>query len=393
MKTLRLAALGAFFITLSFKALHAQEAQDPRDEIITDFGIDEYIYAPKFTLSVGMRSLDGAKSSFTGRGIVASVTALADSKSAGLTRYYHDGTVFVDTRTIADIDGNSAPITPDGLTNSWSYNFARQVTADGNMSFHTYSADIADPGIRSRNADSSRGVEVVVARDMGKIGKKMDWKLFAGISLNDINSSRTENLSATVTTITDYYTLNGQTPPAPPYLAPSSGATTVVAPDGTVLSVPIDTTVLLGSSPLGRLTTLSTGKVFNRWKVKGAYFTVRMGPSLTYAITEKLKATLSVGAAVVFVGSNYSVEEVYTPDIGDDIVKNVDNTTEKLLPGYYADATVEYEFTERAGAYAGAVYQSNGDYQQRIATTEANYATKIDLASLQGFRLGMNFRF
>ncbi|MDB6127200.1 MAG: hypothetical protein JWM35_1096 [Verrucomicrobia bacterium] len=256
MKTLRLAALGAFFITLSFKALHAQEGQNPQEEIITDFGIDEYIYTPKFTLSVGMRSLDGAKSSFTGRGLVASVAPLADSTTPGVNRYYHDGTVFADGRTITDADGNTSPVSPDGFTNSWSYNFARQVTADGNLSFHTYSADIADPGIRNQNADSSRGVEVVVARDMGKIGKKMEWKIFAGISLNDINSSRLEKLTATVTTTTDYYNLNGQTPPAPPYVGPTSGATTVVAGDGTVVSVPIDTSVLIGSSPLGRLRTL-----------------------------------------------------------------------------------------------------------------------------------------
>ncbi|MDB6127201.1 MAG: hypothetical protein JWM35_1097, partial [Verrucomicrobia bacterium] len=30
------------------------------------------------------------------------------------------------------------------------------------------------------------------------------------------------------------------------------------------------------------------------WKVKVAYFTLRTGPSLSYAITEKLKATVSV---------------------------------------------------------------------------------------------------
>jgi hypothetical protein len=340
-----------------------------------------------------MRSLDGTKTSFTGKGTVSSVKALDDYTSANLTRYYHDGTVFADTRVLSDSDGNTYPITPDGLTNSWSYNFAGQVTPDGYMSFHTYSAAIADPGLRQRNADSTRGIEVVVARDMGNIGKKLDWKLFMGLSLNDINSSRSERLSAQITTITDYYTLNGQTPPAPPYLAPTSSVTPIVGADGSIVSIPIDTSVLLGSKPLGRLTTVSTGSVFDRWKVKGAYFTLRMGPSLSYAITEKLKATLSLGGALAFVGTTYTVEQTFKPDVGDDILTTVDDTTEKLLPGYYADATLEYSFTERAGAYAGAVFQSNGSYDQRISENNASYATKIDLASLQGFRLGMNFRF
>ncbi|MDB6169354.1 MAG: hypothetical protein JWM88_2218 [Verrucomicrobia bacterium] len=394
MKTFRLVALGAFLITLGSRIAHAQEGgQQQPDEIITDFGIDEFIYTPKFTLSLGMRSLTGSKTNFTGRGAVLSVAALADTTTPGLTRYYHDGTVFTDTRLITDSDGNTTPITPDGYTNSWSYNFAEQVTPDGNMAFHTYSADIRDPGARNQKADSSSGIEVVVARDMGAITKKLDWKLFVGLSLNDINSARSENLSATITTTTDFYSLNGQTPPPPPYLGPTSSVTSVVGADGSVISVPTDSSTLLGSQPLGRLTTVTTGTVLNRWKVKGAYFTLRAGPSLSYAITEKLKATLSLGAALVFVGSTYTVDQIYSPDVGDDIDSKVDNTTEKLLPGYYADATLEYAFTERAGAYAGAIFQSNGSYEQRIATTEANYSTKIDLASLQGFRLGMNFRF
>ena len=42
---------------------------------------------------------------------------------------------------------------------------------------------------------------------------------------------------------------------------------------------------------------------------------------------------------------------------------------------------------------AGAVYQSNGSYDQNITTPDASYATKVDMSTLSGFRLGMNFRF
>ncbi len=393
MKTFRFVALVAVLMNAGAGALRAQEGGDSRDEIITDFGIDEFIYTPKFTLNIGVRSLSGTKTTFGGRGVVASVQPDSDSTSAGLTRYYHDGTVFRDTRTTTDTDGFTSLITPDGMTNSWSYNFAGQVTPEGYMAFHTYTAAMADPGLRNQNADSSRGIEVLVARDMGNLSKRLDWKLFAGVSLNDVSSAQKESLAAKVTTITDYYTLNGQTPPAPPYLGPSTSATTVVAPDGSNSSSTIDVTTLLGNRPLGRITTVTDGLISDRWKVKGGYFTFRAGPSMTYAITEKLKATLSVGAALVFIGSTYTVDQIYTPEVGTDIVKIADDATTELLPGYYADATLEYAFTDRAGAYAGAVYQSNGSYQQTIATTEANYTTKVDLASLQGFRLGMNFRF
>lgn len=395
MKFLRL-ALATVPLFAGLAALHAQEGQGgQQDEIITDFGIDEYIYQPKYTLRIGARQLSGTKSSFAGRGIVKSTVPLADISTPNLTRYYHDGSVFADTRTIIDTDGITTPITPDGFTNSWSFNFDGQLAPDGNLAFHGYAADIADPGQRQKNANSSYGVEVVVSRDMGKLGKtqKFAWTLFAGLSLNEINSSRTEDLASKITTTTDYYTLNGQLPPTAPYLGPTSGATSIVNPDGSVSTVTIDTTTLLGSKPLGRVVTVTDGIVFNRWKVKGAFFTFRAGPSLSYSITEKLRATVSAGAALVFVGSTYTVNQIYTPDVGADVVSTVDDSTEKLLPGYYADATIEYDFTERAGAYAGALYQSTGNYSQTAYGPDASYTTNVDLASLQGFRLGMNIRF
>ncbi len=392
MKILRLAPI-ALLAFSGLVTLRAQEGGAPPDEIITDFGIDEYIYVPKFTLRLGTRYLSGGKASFAGKGVVNSVVPPTDYTSPNLTRYYHDGTVFQDTRTIVDSDGFATPITPDGFTNSWSYNYTGQVAADGNMAFHGYSADITDPGTMNRKVQSSYGVEVVVSRDMTQLSKRLSWTLFAGVSLNQVNSKQTLDLPATITTITDYYTLNGQTPPAPPYLAPSSGSSSVTLADGTVSTVNTDTTTLLGSAPLGRITTVTSGIVTNRWHVRGGYFTFRAGPALTYAITEKLKATVSVGPALVFVGSTYTVDQIYVPDVGADVISTVDDTTEKFLPGYYADGSLEYDISDRAGAYAGAFYQGTGSYQQQVSTTTANYITKVDMASMQGFRMGMNFRF
>ncbi len=394
MRIIRLASAAIVCLT-GLVALHAQEEEggDPRDEIITDFGLDEYIYTPKMTLRLGMRQLSGDKTSFTGKGTVSSGALLSDYTSAGLTRYYHDGTVFKDTRKITDPDGNTAPINPDGRTNSWSYNFLGQIQDDGTMAFHGYSAVMADPGTISKNGDSSYGVEVVVSRDMKQLTKKLAWTLFMGMSLNQVKASKSADVAATVTTTTDYYSLNGQTPPAPPYLAPSSGVTAVQNPDGTYTTVSTDTTTLLGAAPLGRIVTITPGVVKNSWRVRAGYFTFRVGPSLTYSFTEKFKATASVGGALVFVGSNYTVSEDFKPDVGDDVVKTDSSSTERVLPGFYADATLEYDLTERAGAYAGAFFQDTGSYDQTIASTDSNYATRVDLSRLQGLRLGMNIRF
>jgi hypothetical protein len=63
------------------------------------------------------------------------------------------------------------------------------------------------------------------------------------------------------------------------------------------------------------------------------------------------------------------------------------------LPGYYVDATLQFDLTERTGFYAGAVMQGAGDYTQNLNSAAAHYSTKIDLAKQQGFRGGMTIRF
>ena len=104
MKILRLAPI-ALLAFSGLVTLRAQEGGAPPDEIITDFGIDEYIYVPKFTLRLGTRYLSGGKASFAGKGVIDSVVPPTDYTTPNLTRYYHDGTVFQDTRTIVDSDG------------------------------------------------------------------------------------------------------------------------------------------------------------------------------------------------------------------------------------------------------------------------------------------------
>jgi hypothetical protein len=208
---------------------------------------------------------------------------------------------------------------------------------------------------------------------------------------------------ATLTTLTDYYSLFGQVPPAAPYSSPSSSTTTVVDAsgnpvlndDGTVSTVTVDTSVLLGNEPAGRtLTTLTDDmSVLNRWQLKGSYYTFRVGPTVWIPFTTRLRASLSVGAALVYSGTTYTVTQTFEPELGAEISDTSSSEAYKLLPGYYADATLQFDLTERAGFYAGAVFQSAGSYTQNVNTENSNYSTKIDLANQNGVRAGLSVRF
>ena len=367
------------FYLLAFLTLASlSRAQNPEDDI-PNFNFDDYFVEPKFSLSVGTRTLNGTKSSFAGQGLVQSSQSISDEVSTDVVRSYHDGVVVRDQR-----DGAT-----DGKTNTWGYTDARQVLDDGaTMSFHTYKADITDSAMRSKDPGMSLGTELVVSRDMGNISKRLQWRLFAGVGINGIESSVRDSVLATITTVTDKYSLDGQTlPPGLPYGAPSSG----VDADGNV----IETTVYLDRKPDSRTTTTASNntQVTNFWHLKGTYLTMRLGPTLIYSITDNLRFTVSGGPALVYPGTTYSVEQTLVPDTSDTLVTTVSETEGNNLSGYYVDATMEYLITERAGLYMGAFYQSTGTYVQTITENGSSYTTDVDLSKLQGFRAGLNFKF
>jgi hypothetical protein len=395
------------------------QLQAPPDEVITDFGIEEYISNPKFNLSIGVRTLSGAKATFSGRGYVSSYQPGSDITSGNTTRIYHDGNVVRDTNpysfTITNADGSTttytSPETPAGFTNTWSLLDTKQIREDGNIDFHSYAADVVDSGLHEKNPGTGYGVEVVVSRDMGKLGNKMDWTLLFGASLTDIKSHTSDTLAASITTVTDTYVpnLNGQTslPGTAPYTAPSFKQVPHVDADGfpvydstgNQIIDYVETTIYMTDHPLMRTTVVTPGTVFNEWDLKGAYFTFRLGPSISYRITERLRFTLSAGAALVFAGTQYTIKQTYVTETYEPLVSTVEDDEGKFLAGYYVDASLQFDITDRAGLYAGMVYQDTGSYEQtatlddQYTGSHASYKALVDLSGLSGFRMGMTFKF
>ncbi len=387
---------------LSAVALRAQdEKQGPPPVEIPDFSnLDEYIYVPKSVLHFGSRYISGPKSSFFGGGRVSSGENTGAATGTATGRSYHDGGVGRDTRTTTVDNGDgtsvSVPVPNDGKTNNWVYSDSRQITTDGLLTFHTYTAQVVDQTIRSKDMAGTVGMELFVTYEMGKLWKRFDWSIVAGISMNDLGAKVSGRVKSDLTSYNDTYNLFGEIAPTAPYSAPSSGTTTVTNSDGTTGTIAVDTTTLLGNVPLDRssiLTKNDSTSVFNRWKMKGAYYTFRAGPSISLPFLTRFRAEFSAGPTLVYSGSTYTVTETYTPEIGADITAILSDGTSRLLPGYYADATLNFDLTERTGFYFGAIYQANGSYDQTVANGDAKYTTKIDLNSLNGFRGGLTFRF
>ncbi|MES2697801.1 MAG: hypothetical protein V4773_30340 [Verrucomicrobiota bacterium] len=413
-------ALVVFASSLGLAYAQDEEARRAPPVEIPDFSnLDEYIYEPKSTFTLGIRHVSGAKTSFTAnKGSIASRFAPGDDATTLQNRSYQDGNVQLDTRSTPQLDGDGnpviidnqqqlVPLPNDGKTNTWNYTDLSQRARQDFIAFHDYSAEIRPTATIEKDSTASMGADIQVHRDMGKFfGGRVAWTLTAGLSVNDISANTAGTVNADITSITDYYrfhTQNGGMLPDPPYSAPSSTTESVLGPDGSVVTGAdgttstrtVDTTVLLDNIPQFRERNpfATNASVTNRWKVKGAYYTFRAGPTLWIPITTRLKASLGAGVALAYAGTSYTVTETLTPDVGTEISETESSEDYKLLPGFYADATLQFDLTERAGLYAGAVYQSTGDYTQTVENATTSYSTKIDLSRQNGVRAGMTIRF
>jgi hypothetical protein len=418
MRILRLALSVACLSVAGLRAADEDEKQQPEE--IPDFNqIDEYTYVPKSTLSLASRLfLTGPKTTYSGQGLIPSGQDPSVSNVPNISHTYYDGSVSPDTRTSVSTNGVgetvSTPIPSDGRTNTWSYDLASQLLPNGDIAFHTYTAEVTDTGIHSTDGAPSLGLELLWDRDMGKLGKRVKWAITAGFSIADIHSSTYANVPTTLQTVTDTYDLFGQVPPPAPYSSPNSISQAVFNSAGQAVTgsgssgqtQEVDQTILLGNQPaLPRTTAYTDILTTNRYFIEGAYYTLRIGPTLIVPFGSHLKLSISGGPDLIYSGSELNVLENLTVDETGNVVPQLyqkENT--KIMPGYYVDVDLRYDFTETAGVYVGNVYQGGGSYSQSVpsgttlpgptgATSGTSYSTKIDFADQEGVKAGMTFRF
>ncbi|MDE3083857.1 MAG: hypothetical protein KGJ37_01380 [Verrucomicrobiota bacterium] len=396
-----LACLALAFISGPFAvSLCAQEAPMPEQyEPPPPVGVDADFYAPpKNRIQIGMRMLSAPKVAISGQGSISPLLGIGNPSDENVNRFYNDGTVLTDTRV--DTSGN--PLNPtDHATNTWSYQSSSQVTADQkHVQMHSYNADV-DPTSQSGKGPSSAGIEFTFERETGWHWGKLQINWIVGLSLNDIRYARTQETSGTITTTIDTYatlttkdsvsppTTDGTptTVPPAPYSAPST------ASDGTT-----DTTTLLEDKPDNSTQSQSPaaeGQLENQYKIHGAFFMMRFGPKLIMPLTSKFQASFSTGPALVYVGTTFTVNQRFTPAVGDPSTTTITGQKDDVLPAYFADANLEYWLTDRTGFYFGGVYQTSTNYHHTVsdAASDSRYTSTVDLTGQQGWHLGMDYKF
>jgi hypothetical protein len=383
-------------------------------------------YVPKTTVSIGFRLLtSGGNVRYGNLGRVDTGLDAVPPASAGIvTRVYNNGTVGADAVRASEKDANGNQIAPDvngryqtfatvtaadgttstvqtgdylsyvaGLARGWTYASASQVTADGRIGFSTYHAT-SNGGSAMKDTAGSGGVDFQVTRAFGKFSSRTEWGLTAGIALNGINNKTSGSVLSTLHTDTDFYSLNGKPAPTAPYDS-TTAQVDFTNSQGTVYPNSLETTVPLAALPGSSTSSQMVGgtTVNGNWQVKGAYFLMRIGPSVRAQLTQRLGLSASLGVAGAYTGSTYSVIESFAaPDSGGAIITTPDpekSSTSEFLSGYYADINLDWAVSERTGFFGGLSAQQLGDYDQVLNGRTAH----IDLGNSVGVRGGISIKF
>lgn len=421
----------ALLAALALPVFAQREEAPPQkeEELNLTLPTDEW-YVPKNTLTFGYRMISkGVSAKFGNLGSVKRSSPPAALSDGAVTRVYDSGYVTVDTAraneslpTSVDTpaDGASAVFatypgngryqtyittnltgniitsqTGDymayvaGKTREWTYTSDTQL--DGNKVYQRfYSATSAGATAQAKEG-ATGGVELTFGHEFGKLSQRVDWSLTGGLSINSINAKAGGTVVSNLTTRTDTFIAASAVP---------TGQTTKSSPtftdltlgDGTVVTSGYENTITLGDTPVSSTTTTTNGgaSVLGNWKIKGAYFLLKVGPSVRLSLNDRWGVSASIGLAGAYAGSRYSVtEEITLPDVGTPISEDVDDTKAKFLGGFYADVNVDWVATERTGLFAGVTMQHLGSYDQEVGGRTA----KIDFGSTAGIRGGLSYKF
>ena len=289
-----------------------------------------------------------------------------------------------------DVVGDFISYTP-GQTRDWAFLDDRQVV-NGQLHLNSFSAESSGANFARDAEGSGLGVELGVSKRILKFGRKTDVSLSATIGTSDFESRTADRITANLVTLTDVYNILG-TAPAASYLAPDfellfDDIGNEVAGDGREITIPLQQL-----TADRRITTVPNGaNIQGEWEVKGAYYSIRVGPEIRSHISEKLAFTAGAGFLGVYVGSDFSVTETLDLDGYPTFTTIQVNATENmtdLIAGFYAEATVEYWITQRTGFFIGATYESVDDFVQAFGGRTAS----VLLGDATVVRFGIIHRF
>jgi hypothetical protein len=279
---------------------------------------------------------------------------------------YDDGYV------LTDISGNAG-----GQSWYWGYdNSAQQIS--GNTILLSRNSSVSSAGSSSSDDSPGYGAELVFNRPLFTKGN-FHFGIEAAANYLNLSANDNSTLSANLARATSPYPFTpGTTPPTATGSSPYQGS--FEGPG-----------FLISDTPTGSfISTVNGGaSIQGHREFDASLWGIRLGPNVELPLNERWTVAASVGFAIGFLNSDVSWNETA-------VVSGVRGTTvsgsgsaSDVLFGFYAGATVSYQFSERWGAVVGVQYQNLGTYTHSFGgrNVQADFSNSIFISA------GVSFSF
>jgi len=197
---------------------------------------------------------------------------------------------------------------------------------------------------------------------------RVGWEL--GFGLLPINISESSSMPATVTQSTFTFNTGGIVVPTAPYQGGPGGT-------GPVLS-----TAYVQS------TTNTSGTIAGSQSLDVMLYTLRLGPSFYWDITEQIGASLGAGPALGIVSGNYKYDEIITAaGINSRNTGKIEGSD--VVFGGYVNGALMYHVQNDADIYISAQYMPMGD----ATISGGGREGRLNLGGQLFFSIGINWPF
>jgi hypothetical protein len=237
-------------------------------------------------------------------------------------------------------------------------------------------------GVSDGGSQTAFGGEISAAYEISRFRvwqkKEAAWGIQLGYGLTTFDSSASGDASSTVQQVTGVYGLTtpGDILPPSPYNGQSSDR-------GPLLN--------LGANSI---TTNSIPGVRNSYSSKTSVDinTLKIGPWIDLPLAKKINLHVGVGYAAVYAQAEVDATDTLTgvtlaPDRQPPGAYHA--ARRNWEPGFFGSALLEYEFTDRWGAYLGVDFQHNSNLE--FDAVGRRY--EVEMGSVYGATAGVRFSF
>lgn len=281
----------------------------------------------------------------------------------------------------------------EGETREWAFASASQLS-NGEVAFRDRWAEYGAMSGETE-AKASEGFDLQVMREIGRIGRSFAWGVTAGLGVTEVTGSTSGTSTATLHDVIYRFSLLGRTPTR----AGSFGMDAIsnVTPAGTPATDPRtyrEDGPAIADKPTSVLDTVSPdgAEVVGFWRLRGGYFTARVGPSFRWEPLRRLSISGSAGLSVAYMGVSYEgLEQLKTPDFDDSTRPGLrlNRRVRDVNLDFYGELNAEFWITYRTGVFLGVLYEKIDSFEYVWGTRSAS----VDVGDGLVIRAGIVYRF